>query len=384
MKYMVAAPDLSGAEEKYVLECLRTNWISSRGRFISDFEARVAASTQRKHALATSNGTVALHLALMGLGVHEGDEVIVPSLTYIATANAVAYCGAMPVFADSDHETWCISPESVARLIGPRTKGIIPVHLYGHPADMEPLQMLAKENGLWVVEDCAEAQGATYDGQPVGSFGTAGMFSFFGNKIITTGEGGMVVTDDDALAERYRLLRGQGMDPARRYWHPVIGYNYRMTNIQAAIGLAQMERIDQLVADRKRVAGWYDKQLQSTSGLTLPPRTKRVENVFWLYSVLVRDKGMRDPLMTGLAEAGIETRPFFYPIHTFPIYRECRSDNGCPVASDLSARGVNLPTSSYLQESDIEEIASTVRMRLAALESRKSPSHRPSPKSRAA
>ncbi len=382
MKYMVAAPDLSGAEEKYVLECLRTNWISSRGRFIGDFEARVAASTKRKHAVATCNGTVALHLALMGLGVHEGDEVIVPSLTYIATANAVAYCGATPVFADSDPETWCMSPQSVARLIGPRTKGIIPVHLYGHPADMEPLLMLAKEHGLWVVEDCAEAQGATYDGQPVGSFGTTGMFSFFGNKIITTGEGGMVVTNDDALAERYRLLRGQGMDPSRRYWHPVIGFNYRMTNIQAAIGLAQMERIDQLVADRKRVAGWYAERLQSVPGLTLPPWTKRVENVFWLYSVLMRDKGTRDQLMALLAEADIETRPFFYPIHTFPMYRECRSDNGCPVASDLSSRGLNLPTASYLQESDIEVIASAVRTRLAALDTRKGPSHRP--KSRAA
>jgi len=361
MKYMVAAPDLSGAEEKYVLECLRSNWISSRGRFIHDFEARVASATQRKHAIATCNGTVALHLALLGLGLRGGDEVVVPSLTYVATANAITYCGATPVFADSEPETWCVSAESVARLITPRTRGIIPVHLYGHPAAMEPLLGLAKDNGLWVVEDSAEAQGATYDGRPVGSFGTAGMFSFFGNKIITTGEGGMVVTDDDALADRYRQLRGQGMDPGRRYWHPIIGFNYRMTNIQAAIGLAQMERIDQLVGDRKRVAGWYAERLHDVSGLTLPGRAPRVENVFWLYSILVRDRATRDQLMAGLAEAGIETRPFFYPVHSFPMYRQCRADNGCPVASDLSTRGLNLPTSSYLTEEDIDVIAAAVR-----------------------
>jgi len=384
MKYMVAAPDLSGAEEKYVLECLRSNWISSRGRFIHDFEASVASATQRKHALATCNGTVALHLALMGLGLRSGDEVIVPSLTYVATANAVAYCGATPVFADCDPETWCVSAESVARLITPRTRGIIPVHLYGHPADMEPLLRLAQDRGLWVVEDCAEAQGATYDRRPVGSFGTAGMFSFFGNKIITTGEGGMLVTDDDALADRYRLLHGQGMDPARRYWHPVIGFNFRMTNMQAAIGLAQMERIDQLVGDRKRVAGWYAQRLQGVAGLTLPGRARRVDNVFWLYSVLARDKGTRDQLMAGLAEASIETRPFFHPIHTFPMYRQCRTDNGCPVACELSMRGLNLPTSSYLKEEDIDVIAAEVRMRVAALEGRKGQYVRPGPKSRAA
>jgi perosamine synthetase len=382
MKYMVAAPDLSGAEEKYVLECLRTNWISSRGRFIGDFEARVAAVTNRKHAFATCNGTLALHLALLGLDLHEGDEVIVPSMTYVATANAVAYCGATPVFADSDPVTWCIAPESVARLIGPRTRGIIPVHLYGHPADMEPIMRLAREHGLWVVEDSAEAQGATYDGRPVGSFGNAAMFSFFGNKIITTGEGGMVVTDDDELAERYRLLRWQGMDPNRRYWHPVIGYNYRMTNVQAAIGLAQMERYEELVADRKRVAGCYDEHLRDDPALTLPARSKRVENVFWLYSVLVRDKNIRDPLMADLAEAGIETRPFFPLIHSFPMYRPCRSDNGCPVAGELSLRGINLPTSSYLKASDIDEIAAALRRLVASLEARKSVW--PGPRSRAA
>jgi perosamine synthetase len=210
------------------------------------------------------------------------------------------------------------------------------------------------------------------------------MFSFFGNKIITTGEGGMVVTDDDALADRYRLLRGQGMDLTRRYWHPAIGFNYRMTNVQAAIGLAQMERIDQLVGDRKRIASWYAERLRDVVDLTLPGSAKRVENVYWLYSVLVRGKATRDPLMAALAEAGIETRPFFYPIHTFPMYRHCRTDNGCPIASDLSTRGINLPTSSYLKESDIDVIVTAVRARVAALEARRSHSVRLGSKSRAA
>src|SRR5437773_4778581 len=387
MKYMIAAPDLSETEIAYVNECLRTNWISSKGRFIEEFETSVAHFLGRKHAIATCNGTIALHLALLGLGVGPGDEVIVPSLTYVATANAVSYCGATPVFADSEPYSWCISVESIARLITPKTKGIIPVHLYGHPCDMEPILDLAKANGLWVVEDCAEAQGATYDGIPVGKFGTAAMFSFFGNKIITTGEGGMVVTDDDELAEKLRLLRGQGMDLSRRYWHPIVGYNFRMTNIAAAIGLGQMERVNQLIADRRRIGAWYDERLKDVTALTLPPNGPRCQTVYWLYSVLVNEAGgmllpagerggigaqgtiggrrkhssRRDSLMADLAQAGIETRPFFYPIHHFPMYRQHRTDTSCPVACALSASGISLPTSSYLKEPDINLIAALLR-----------------------
>jgi perosamine synthetase len=384
MKYMIAAPDLSETEIAYVNECLRTNWISSKGRFIEEFETSFAHFLHRKHAVATCNGTIALHLALLGMGIGPGDEVIVPSLTYVATANAVTYCGATPVFADSEPYSWCVSVESIARLITPKTKGIIPVHLYGHPCDMDPILDLAKANRLWVVEDCAEAQGATYAGIPVGKFGTAAMFSFFGNKIITTGEGGMVVTDDDELAERLRLLRGQGMDLSRRYWHPIIGYNFRMTNIAAAIGLGQMERASQLIADRRRIGGWYNERLKDVTALTLPPNAPRCQTVYWLYSVLVNEaSGMmgepgrigarsaaqarrkwgnrRDALMAELAQAGIETRPFFYPIHQFPMYRDHRTDTSCPVACALSASGISLPTSSYLKEPDINLIAALLR-----------------------
>jgi perosamine synthetase len=367
MRYPVAAPHLSGREAFYVNECLRTNWISSQGPFISQFEEQFARSVDRKHALATCNGTVALHLALLGLGVGPGDEVIVPSLTYIATANAVAYCGATPVFADSDPNTWCISAASVARLVSPRTKGIIPVHLYGHPCDIDALVEIADAHHLWIVEDCAEAFGATFRGRPVGSFGDASMFSFFGNKILTTGEGGMVVTDDDQLAARLRLVKGQGMDPARRYWHSIIGYNYRMTNIAAAIGLGQLEHVDQLMGDRKRVAGWYADRLRDVPGLTLPTEAPGVSNIFWLYSILLNDPPLRDPFMAELAKQGIETRPLFYPVHVFPMYRHCRTDGGCAVAADLSSRGLNLPTSSYLAEMDIDVITAEVRRALKRL-----------------
>lgn len=372
MRYRVAAPDLSGNEAAYVNECLRSSWISSNGPFISKFEASIAGYTRTRHAIATCNGTVALHLALTGLGIGPGDEVIVPSLTFVATANAVVYCGATPVFADSDVDTWCLSVESVARLLSRRTKAVIPVHLYGHPCDMGPLLELARRKGLWVIEDCAEALGATYEGRPIGSFGTVSTFSFYGNKLVTTGEGGMVVTDDGELAERLRLLRGQGMDPERRYWHPVVGFNYRMTNVAAAMGLAQMERIDRLLQDRKEIAGWYHQHLSDLPLLVLPSEATGTSHAFWMYSLLAPTNAWRDSLMADLAQRGIETRPFFYPVHEFPMYRGCRSDNQCPAAHDLSYRGLSLPTSSYLQEPDIAIIAGEVRDLLMRYSSRRS------------
>jgi perosamine synthetase len=361
MRYRVAAPDLSGNESAYVNECLRSTWISSNGPFIGKFEASIAACTHTRHAIATCNGTVALHLALTGLGIGPGDEVIVPSLTYVATANAVVYCGATPVFADSQPDTWCLSVPSVARLLSARTKAVIPVHLYGHPCDTGPLLDLARRKGLYVVEDCAEALGATYHDRPVGSFGTLSTFSFYGNKLVTTGEGGMVVTDDDRLADQLRLLRGQGMDPQRRYWHPIVGFNYRMTNIAAAMGLAQMERFSRLLQDRKRIADWYNKRLCRFPFLGLPVEAPGASSAFWMYSILTPNHSWRDALMADLANRGIETRPFFYPVHEFPMYRGCRSDNDCPVARDLSYRGLSLPTSSYLQERDIDVITREIR-----------------------
>ncbi len=364
MRYPIAAPDLSGNELAYVRRCLESTWISSAGPFLAEFESRVADFSGCTHGVATCNGTVALHLALGALGLGPGDEVIVPTLTFVATANAVAYCGARPVFADVDPETWCLSPRSVERLVGPRTRGVIPVHVYGCPCDMDALLPLARENGLWVLEDCAEALGAKAGGRPVGSLADAGVFSFFGNKIATTGEGGAVVTSDAGLAERMRLLRGQGMDPGRRYWHTEIGFNYRMTNVAAAIGVAQMERVDQLLAARRRLSDWYHPRLRDIPGLTLSPAASVPGAVLWMCSVLLADAADQAPVQAALAEAGIETRRLFYPVHEFPMYRENRTDGGCPVATDLSYRGVSLPTSSYLRESDVEFITDQLRRAL--------------------
>lgn len=364
MRYRVAAPDLSGNELKYVADCVQSTWISSQGKYLAEFETQMAALVKAKHAVATCNGTVALHLALEALGVGPGDEVIVPSLTYIATANAVTYCGARPVFCDVHPDTWCIDAESCTRLMTPQTRGIIPVHLFGHPCDMEPLWRLANDWGIWLLEDNAEALGAKYRNRPTGSLATAATFSFFGNKTITTGEGGMVTTDDADLADRLRLLRGQGMDPNRRYWHPVIGFNFRMTNLAAALGCAQLERVGQLLDDRRQLAGWYRDRLEGVAGLTLQAIAPEVEHSWWMYSILVDEAARRDRLMRDLAAREIETRPLFYPVHQFPMYRNHRTDDGCPVSCDVSYRGVSLPTATYLTQRDADYICDAVRSAL--------------------
>ena len=319
-----------------------------------------------KHAIAANNGTTALHLALVSLNLQPGDEVIIPTVTYIATANAVRYCGATPVLADVCTYTMNLDPADIARRITPRTKGIIPVHLYGHPADMTKINEIARQHHLWVVEDAAEAHGAEVFGRKVGSLGTCATFSFFGNKIVTTGEGGMVTTDDDALAAKLRLFRGQGMDPQRRYWFPVIGYNYRMTNIQAAIGLAQMETVEQALSDRSRLAAWYHEALAHLQDLlVLPEPHSWAKQVFWMYNIFLRegDEHRRDAVMRHLDAAGIETRPVFYPMHVLPPYKE---DEAYPVADEWAQRGINLPTHQDLTQIDVQRISSSLSNALAA------------------
>ncbi|WP_281405358.1 DegT/DnrJ/EryC1/StrS family aminotransferase [Methylosinus sporium] len=275
---------LDGNEMQYVRECLESTWISSHGKFIDAFERRFAELCGVEHAIACNNGTTALHLALVSLGVGAGDEIIVPDLTYVATANCVRYCNADPVFVDCEPRTFNIDPAAIEAKITPRTKGIIVVHLFGQPCDMDEIQKIADAHGLFIVEDAAEAHGAKYKGRPVGSLGKCATFSFFGNKIVTTGEGGAVVTDDDELASRLRLLRGQGMDPERRYWFPVIGYNYRMTNIAAAIGLAQLERVDRALAFRRRLSAWYDEALADVDVIR-PYVEPWAEHSFWMYTI---------------------------------------------------------------------------------------------------
>jgi perosamine synthetase len=357
----VAAPQLDGREAEYVMECLETGWISSNGRFIEAFEAAVAAYCGVRHAIATCNGTTALHLALVALGLEPGDEVIVPTLTYIASANAVYYCGATPVFVDCDPDTFNLNPSAIEAKITPRTRAILPVHLYGHPVDMDPVLDLARRRGLWVVEDAAEALGARYKTQPLGGLGDCGTFSFFGNKIITTGEGGMVTTNDDALAARLRCYRGQGMDPARRYWFPVVGYNYRMTNIAAAIGLAQMERIDSHLAARQNIAAGYNRRLRGLEHkIVRPVVAPWAQHAFWMYTIKLTDQvsRSRDEVMAALQAQGVETRPVFYPMHVMPPYRE--ADGAYPQAEACAARGINLPTHGRLTDADLDRICAAL------------------------
>ncbi|GAA3802253.1 DegT/DnrJ/EryC1/StrS family aminotransferase [Cellulomonas soli] len=364
----IASPDLSGNESQNVAQCLESTWISSAGRFISEFEDAFAKVAGTRHAVATNNGTTALHLALVAAGVGPGDEVIVPALTYIATANAVRYCGATPVFADVVADTMNIDPADIEHRITERTKVVVPVHLYGHPADMSPIMEVAQRHGLTVIEDAAEAHASRIDGRPVGSIGHLGVFSFFGNKIVTTGEGGAVTTDDDEMAARLRLLRGQGMDPQRRYWFPVVGFNYRMTNVAAAIGVAQIERIDALLARRTQIARLYTDLLAGAEGIALPVERPNAQRVDWLYTVQITGftSDQRNRLIDLLAEDGIETRPVFYPLHLMPPYESTPALH-FPVAEQVGAEGISLPTHTLLSDEDVRTVTDALVARVAQL-----------------
>jgi perosamine synthetase len=356
----VFAPWLSENVRRYVLDCVDSGWISSLGEYVGRFEREFAAFCEARHAVATSNGTTALHLALVTLGIGPGDEVLVPDLTFVATANAVRYSGAMPVFVDADPITWTLDPADARRKVTARTRAIVPVHLYGHPADLDPLLELARTHDLRVVEDAAEAHGARYKGRRVGALGHVGVFSFYGNKIITTGEGGMVVTNDPALAERAAFLRDHAMDPKRRYYHPEVGFNYRMTNIQAAIGCAQLEQAEPILARRKTIGAAYEAGLAGIPGLRRPPAEPWAESVYWMYSVLVepgfgRD---RDDVRDGLWARGVDSRPFFVPLHELPPYR---MDIPFPVATALGRTGINLPSGTGLTAEEIQTVCQALR-----------------------
>jgi perosamine synthetase len=366
----VAAPVFAGREKEYVADCMESGWISSSGKYVELFEAGFAEFCGVRHAIACCNGTVALHLALLALGVEEGDEVIVPTLTFVATANAVTYCGARPVFVDCEPKTWNLDPSLVEEKITPRTKGIMAVHLYGHPAEMDALRDIARRRGLFVLEDAAEAHGALYKGRRAGSLGDIAAFSFYGNKILTAGEGGMVVTDDDALAARARLLRGQGMDPERRYWFPVVGYNYRMTNLTAAIGLAQLEQSEWHLRRRQEVAVTYQRLLRGVAHVRWQAKCEWATNVFWMFTVILGDEARisRDELMARLEGYGVETRPVFYPVHSLPPYRDASRGEEFPVAERLAARGLSLPTWAGLSPEDMEYVCEVLRECLSGAE----------------
>lgn len=351
-------PALIGNERKYVLDCLETSWISSRGPYIEKFEQSFSQKIGVNYAATVCNGTVALHLAAVTLGLGPGDEVIVPTLTYVATANAFRYAGATPVFVDSDPLSWQISAENIKTKISPRTKAICVVHLYGHPCDMEAIVKIAAEHDLYVIEDCAEAFGSRLSGRHVGGFGHLATFSFYGNKTITTGEGGMVVTSDETLIDRVRHLRGQGLAHHRQYWHDMVGYNYRMTNICAAIGLAQLEKIDYILERKRCIADTY-KDLLSGLPVEIHGEHGDVFHSYWMVNILVSDTLQRDRLRSYLATLGIETRPVFFPVHTMPMYIE--KFQRLPVAEGIARRGITLPSYPALTDNDISFICSSIR-----------------------
>ncbi len=357
-KIPIYQPALDGNEKKYVNECLDSSWISSRGEYISKFENEFRKFVGVEHATAVSNGTVALHLAIVTLGIGPGDEVIVPSFTYIASVSTIAITGATPVFVDSLEDTWQMDPKDVKRKITPRTKAIMAVHLYGHACEMDELVRIAKENNLFLIEDCAEAFGSTYKKKHVGTFGDLATFSFYGNKTITTGEGGMVVTNDETLYDRAYHLKMHGLAKYREYWHDVLGFNYRMTNICAAIGLAQLEKANEKILRKRLIVKWYNDALKN-----LPVKHHgehgEVFHSYWMYSILVESPNIREDLRAYLKEKGIETRPTFFPVHTMPMFSQ--KFQKLPIAEYLGWHGINMPSWPDLTKEKIEFIAEEIR-----------------------
>lgn len=360
----VAAPVLAGNEKAYVLDCIESSWISSCGKYVERFERAFADFCGVGYAVSCNSGTAALHVALLALGVGPGDEVIVPTLTFVATANAVTYCGARPRFVDIEPDTWTLDPDLIEAKITARTKAIIPVHLYGQVANMDAITEIARRHNLFVVEDAAEAHGAEFGGRRVGSLSDVAAFSFYGNKIIACGEGGMVVTNSEELARYSAQLRGQGMDLKQRYWFPVIGYNYRMPNLTAAVGLAQLERSDWHLDRRREVASWYRDILRDVPGIGWQVEKNGRGNVDWMFTIILNDEiqESRDDLMAKLYERGVETRPVFYPMHLLPPYREMGIEDGdFPVAERIARTGISLPTWAGLRHEDVVFVCDALR-----------------------
>ena len=355
-------PDIGEEELKNVIAAVKSGWVSSKGPFIGEFENNFSNYIGTKYGIATSNGTNALHLALVALGIGKGDKVLVPSLDFVSVANAVTFVGAKPVFLDSHPEYWCVDPSKIVENIDKKTKALIAVHLYGHPCDMDKILKIATDYDLHIIEDCAEAHGSEYKSKKTGSFSTISCFSFYGNKIITTGEGGMCLTNDEQLSERMKILRDHGMNPNRKYWHDVIGFNYRMTNLQAALGVAQLRKIDQLINKKRETAKTYKKFIKDLPSITPAPEMPWAKSVFWLYSILVKAV-IRDKIIANFEKKGIESRPFFYPTHILPPYK---SNLKLPISEELSTRGLNLPSGPRLSENHIADIMGVLKETLAS------------------
>jgi perosamine synthetase len=372
MRYLpVSQPYLDSKETEYVNDALKSKAISGFfGEYIPRFEKSFASYCGTKCGVAVSNGTTALHIALVALGIKQGDEVLVSTLTNMATFFAVLYQGAKPIPIDIESDTLNMDPSILDSKITSRTKAIMVVHLFGNPVDMDPVNAVAKKHGLVVIEDCAEAHGALYKGKKAGSLGDAGCFSFYANKIITTGEGGMVTTDNDAIADRVRSLKGLAFGDEFKFMHKEIGYNYRLTNLQAAVGCAQIEKIEEIIENKRRIAAYYSKKLKDISDIQLPIEKPYARNVFWMYHIVLKGKSAdeRHGIMKKLKEKGIETREGFIPYNlqkTF-IERGLTSEDDCPVANSVAYNSFYLPSGPVLSEEEMDYVVENLKAALTA------------------
>ncbi len=362
----VNEPLLNGKEKQYLNECIDDGWISSEGPFVKRFEVEFAARVGRKHGIAVCNGSVAIDAAIVALGIGVGDEVILPTFTIISCAAAIVRAGAIPVVVDCDSLTWNMDVEQIEAKITPKTKAIMVVHIYGLPVDMEPVLELAQKYGLYIIEDAAEMHGQTYKGQPCGSFGDISTFSFYPNKHITTGEGGMIVTNDDTLAEKCRSLRNLCFQPKQRFIHEELGWNFRMTNLQAALGVAQLERLDEFVIRKRRMGEKYTELLANVPGLQLPLKhTEYADNIYWVYGLVLKDEVPFDAseAMKRLAEYKIGTRPFFWPMHEQPVFHKMGLLQGesHPVSEGIARRGFYVPSGMALRDEQMERVADVLK-----------------------
>jgi len=362
----VNEPLIAKNAKKYILNCLDTGWVSSAGAYIDQFEKKFARFCECKYAVSCTNGTAALHLALESLGIGKGDEVIIPTLTMIATAFAVFYTGAKPILVDSEKDTYNINPDLIEEKITKKTKAIIPVHLYGHPVNMDPILKLAKKYRLYVIEDAAEIHGGRYKGKMAGSLGDIGCFSFYANKIITSGEGGMIVTNNKRVYQKAKMVKDLSHSPKKRFLHPQIGFNYRLTNLQAALGLAQLEEVKKYLSIKRFMAKKYNQGLSTIKGLILPVEKDYAFNVYWMYAVVVDKKGFGlscEELRNRLYKEGVDTRAFFIPMHKQPVFKKLGwyKKEKYPVADKLSKAGFYLPSGLAITSKQIDEVINKIK-----------------------
>lgn len=362
----VNEPLLNGNEKKYLDECIDTGWISSEGPFIKEFEENMAAAAGRKYGVAVCNGSVALDAAVLALGIGKGDEVIMPAFTIISCAAAIVRAGAIPVLVDADPLTWNMDINAVEAKITKKTKAIMVVHIYGLPVDMDPVLQLAQKHGLKIIEDAAEMHGQTYKGKPIGSFGEVSTFSFYPNKHVTTGEGGMIVTDDAAIADRCRSLRNLCFIPEKRFYHEELGFNFRMTNLQAALGKAQLERLDEFVALKRNMGKRYMERLADLEAIQLPPaKTAYADNIYWVFGMVLKDTVPFDAAeaIKKLGTEKIGTRPFFWPMHEQPVFHKMGlfKNEKYPVAENIARRGFYVPSGMAITPQQIDTVSEAVK-----------------------